>query len=82
MWWNGNRLPEGANVQKLAKRLGLEVYDVLGLPRPDADLHFLQQHWDDLSPEARKALREKAEEYSTKDEAKRLPGRKRTRKAD
>ena len=82
MWWNGGRLPEAANVQKLAKKLGLEVYDVLGLPRPDADLHYLQQHWDDLSPEARRALREQAEEFSTKNEAKRLSGRKRTRTSD
>lgn len=34
-WWNENRSPEGENVQKLAKKLGIEVYDVLGLPRPD-----------------------------------------------
>jgi transcriptional regulator with XRE-family HTH domain len=77
MWWNRERLPEGDNVQKLANKLGIEVYDVLGLPRPDADLHYLQQHWDDLSPEARRALREQAEEFSTKNEAKRLSKKRR-----
>jgi transcriptional regulator with XRE-family HTH domain len=79
MWWNGERLPEGENVQKLAQKLGLEVYDVLGLPRPDANLHYLQKHWDDFSPEVQRTLREQAEEFMTKNEAKRLSGKRRTK---
>jgi len=63
MWWNGDRVPEGTNVQKLSKKLGLEVYDVLGLPRPDEDLHYLQREWEQLSPTQRRSLREKAETY-------------------
>ncbi len=32
---NGRRLPTGKNVEKIARQLGLEVYDQLGLVRPD-----------------------------------------------
>lgn len=34
-WWNGIRVPEGENIQKIAIKLGIEVYDVLGIQRPD-----------------------------------------------
>lgn len=44
-WWNGDRSPEGENIQKIANKLGIEVYDVLGLPRPDPDLLYIQQNW-------------------------------------
>lgn len=63
MWWNGDRIPEGINVQKLANKLGIEIYDVLALPRPDADLHYLQKEWEELSPKQRRSLREQAEKY-------------------
>lgn len=33
-WWNETRIPQGDNIRKLAEKLGLEVYDVLGLSRP------------------------------------------------
>lgn len=77
MWWNGERLPEAANIQKLAKRLGLEVYDVLGLPRPDEQLHYVQKLWDLLNPEERRALREQAEKYAAKNDAKRVHKKRR-----
>jgi transcriptional regulator with XRE-family HTH domain len=50
-WWNANRKPEGENLVKLSKRFGIEVYDVLGLPRPNENLSYLQRIWDDLPPE-------------------------------
>ena len=36
-WWNEDRKPEGENLRKLAEKLGIEVYDILGMPRPDSD---------------------------------------------
>lgn len=44
-WWNEDRVPEGENIQKLASKLGIEVYDSLDLPRPDPDLLYIQQNW-------------------------------------
>lgn len=63
MWWNEGRQPEGDNLLKLAMKLGVEVYDVLGKPRPDIDLLYLQTIWNDLSNESRRALREQGEKY-------------------
>lgn len=79
MWWNSGVSPSGESVRLLSEKLGLEVYDVLNIPRPNADLHYLQKHWDELSPEVQRALREQAEEFSTKNEAKRLSGKRRTK---
>ena len=69
MWWHGERVPEGENIRKIADKLGLEVYDVLGIPRPDEDLHYLQSIWNELSPNARRALRKKGEEFRTGNES-------------
>lgn len=63
MWWSGERSPQGENIVKLSFKLGLEVYDVLGLPRPDPELHYIQQHWDVYSPEERRALLEQAKTF-------------------
>lgn len=51
-WWNEDRRPEGENLVRLANKLGLEVYDALGKPRPDIDFHYIQSNWEDLTPEA------------------------------
>ena len=65
-WWNDERKPEGDNLLKLAMKLGVEVYDVLGKPRPDSDLLYLQTIWNELPNESRRALREQAERYTHK----------------
>lgn len=79
MWLNRNeRVPQGDNIRKLADKLGLEVYDVLGLDRPDPDLHYIQQNWEHLSPEARLSLRKQMENLAIKNETKRAPSKRRT----
>jgi transcriptional regulator with XRE-family HTH domain len=65
-WWNENRVPEGDNVRKLADKFGIEVYDALGIPRPDPDLLYIQQQWESYTPEERQMLREQAEKYKIK----------------
>ncbi len=57
-WWNENRVPEGENIQKLANKLGVEVYDVLGLPRPNENLYYLQKEWDSFSLDEQKRIRD------------------------
>lgn len=37
-YMNGVRKPEGEKLQRIAEKLGIEVYDVLGVQRPDPDL--------------------------------------------
>lgn len=65
-WWNEGRKPEGDNVMKLARLFGADVYDILGLPRPEENLTYIQNHWDQLSPRERKAIRDAAEQYVTR----------------
>lgn len=33
-WINGKYAPKAQNIGKLAERLGLEIYDLVGIPRP------------------------------------------------
>lgn len=78
MWWNSGVAPSGESVKLLSLKLGLEVYDVLGLPRPDEDMHALQQIWDRLPPELRRSLREQGEQYDVKHDTKRTHKSRRT----
>lgn len=77
-WWNNNRIPQSDSIRKLADKLGLEVYDVLGLERPDADLYFIQQNWEYLDTETRHAIRLQAEKYRVENETKRASEKRRT----
>lgn len=45
----GSRSPSRKNVDLIAIRLGPEVYDLLGLQRPDEVLQRLQGVWDQLT---------------------------------
>lgn len=68
-WLNGERKPEGESLRKLANKLGIDVYDALGLPRPDADLLYMQQHWDEISADDRRAIRDRVAKYVEENEA-------------
>jgi hypothetical protein len=56
-WLNGHRRPTRGNAQVLALKLGLEVYDVLGLPRPDEGLYQVNVNWHILTDDERSAIR-------------------------
>ena len=78
-WWNGKSTPtDDVIIRRLADRLGLEVYDSLGLDRPDEDLLWIMNNWDYLPQHIRKSmksLREQAEQYQTgrQNESKTVP---------
>jgi hypothetical protein len=52
----GIRKPAGATVHKIAKQLGPEIYDVLGLQRPDPQLTFITRNWNKLTEDQRAEL--------------------------
>ena len=79
-WFNETRTPQGDNVRKIADKLGLEVYDVLGLERPDPILFYIQKHWDELPEEAQRTLLEQAEEYVAYNEQRKNPPTRPARK--
>jgi hypothetical protein len=68
MWLSGSRLPTQGNVEriipKLVALLDLQVYDILGLPRPDSSLQRLNQVWPRISIENRQKLAELGEMYA------------------
>jgi transcriptional regulator with XRE-family HTH domain len=54
-WMLGGREPKGYNVNNLANKLSPEIYDILGLARPneDPELQKLHAKWSNLRPETR-----------------------------
>ena len=81
-WLTGKRSPNTESLRVLSSRLGPEVYDVLGLDRPDPDLAFIEQQWQNLTPQARRAIRQQAEQYAAHNESRRVHRKPRTRPAD
>lgn len=61
-WLNRGQTPDLSSVVLLA-RLGAEIYDLMGMPRPDPKLQRLIEVWGQLSDEARaeiEAIRERS----------------------
>ena len=52
--------PDQETVEKLADKLGPEVYDVLGLARPDPQLQELTSMWHKLDQETKDEILEMA----------------------
>jgi transcriptional regulator with XRE-family HTH domain len=69
LWLNGDRAPDQQNIQKLAEMLGYDVYDALGLPRPNPYLQKISHVFESLSPEHQKKLAEMAEKYEADNNA-------------
>lgn len=55
-WLRGERMPGGEFVGKLADKLGDEIYDIMGLQRPDPRLRRLLAAWTNLSDDQRAEL--------------------------
>jgi len=68
MWMNGNKKPGRENVKILAETFGAEIYDILGIPRPDPDLAYIQAHWNELDSATRKFVKERVQKYAEKNE--------------
>lgn len=71
-WMNGSRKPNPTSIELLVKTFGLEVYDALGLPRPNEDLYIIEKIFDHLPPTLQRSLREQAETYVTKNLKKKI----------
>jgi len=69
--WYSSQSPSPESIRILAAKLGPEVYDVLGLDRPDPDLAYITQHWEELDPDTRRRLRAQMEKYAAQHDTKR-----------
>jgi len=59
-WLNGKK-PDIKNTQKLAMKLGEEVFDLLGYERPSIRINRLQKYYDAAPPEQRDWLLDQIE---------------------
>ena len=55
-YMSGRYKPSGDNVNKIAAKLGPEIYDLLGLQRPDPLLEEMRQTYDQVSEVRRRKL--------------------------
>jgi transcriptional regulator with XRE-family HTH domain len=69
-WLTGKRKPGAESLRLISSKIGFEVYDVLGLPRPDEDLAYISQHWDEVSEEFRRKFREEVEKQLADEQSK------------
>jgi len=65
MWLNGKRRPGTENLKLLSAVFGNEVYDILGIERPNPYLQKINQLFERISPEHQQKLAEDAERYET-----------------
>ncbi len=55
-WMSGSGTPSGDDLISIAAKLGPEVYDVIGLPRPNADVQRLTVSFSNLPTDIRENL--------------------------
>ena len=77
IWLKGDTKPSPEKVELLAAKLGNEIYEVLGLPKPDPDLTRLNQIWPHIPEAMRRSIVKQAEQFlsGTKNETQRRPRR-------
>lgn len=65
MWMNGTKpRPGPENIRVLAEVYGDEIYDVLGMPRPDPYLKSINDRWSQIPPEKQHKLAQDAAKYA------------------
>ncbi len=66
-YMNGNSRPGGQEfIEKIAEKLGPEIYDLIDKPRPDPDLTYIIRRWGELSKETRRAILEQAKKQNAR----------------
>jgi hypothetical protein len=65
LYMSGKRKPGPYNIRRMALVLGLELYDVLHLPRPDEQFYFVEKNWEKVDPSLRARIAEEIRKYVT-----------------
>ena len=83
MWMNGNKKPGRENINLLSEVFGNEIFDVLGLPRPNPYLQRVNRVWEFLPESIQQRIAEEAETYETTNEVHRVEkGNQRRKKSE
>lgn len=69
-WINGQRVPDLECVEKLADKLGPEVYALVGLPLPNQQLLRIKRSWEDLSEAEQEAFAAEVERMAASNQQK------------
>jgi transcriptional regulator with XRE-family HTH domain len=64
-WMNGSSRPGPELIDQISDKLGPEVYDIVGVPRPDPDLIYIIKRWPALTEEQRRAVKDQAARYAS-----------------
>ncbi|HNB52073.1 MAG TPA: helix-turn-helix transcriptional regulator [Anaerolineales bacterium] len=75
-YMSGQVLPTEENILKIAARLGPEVYDVLGLARPDPLLQYITARWHKLPPKLQEEILSQVTRYEAEANEKDNPQQK------
>src|SRR3990167_1834805 len=65
MWMNGNKKPGKENIKILAETFGVEIFDVLGLERPNPIHFYVERNWDKAPEKVLKQIAEIISKYTT-----------------
>lgn len=71
-WINGSRVPSKENIEKIAYRLGNEIYDVLEMERPNAHLQKINRLWEFIPEDIQIKIADEAAKYEIQNEQNRL----------
>jgi len=55
-YMNARNKPESENIEKIAAKLGYEIYDILELKRPDPTINQVIQVYDKVTPEEQEEM--------------------------
>ncbi len=58
MWMNGSRKPGLENIRLLSAIFGLEIYDILGYPRPNPLYAYAERNWKYIPIKEQKKIAE------------------------
>ena len=66
LWLNGKRSrPSKESIELLADRFGLEVYDALGMEKPDPALYRITKKWKFLSQDVKDEISQLVDKAET-----------------
>lgn len=64
MWLNGNRKPGVNSLKLLSTKLGMKIYDVLELPRPNPLHLYAERNWDKAPKKVQQELAKIISKYT------------------
>ena len=63
-WMNGSRIPSEDNLIKIAFILGFEIYDILGIQRPNMLYLYMLRNWEKVPESIQRHLADTIAKYS------------------